>query len=144
MTTSSLDVADEDQFFFTRADNDTELEEQTLQRKEGFRQDAIEWVASKELPTSRTNVKDFKKIDGNTTSYSIIEIKGNVRIRVEQGDVDPGLKNLKLKLLGQPHDEVLLTRDRMYKHYKTNENRINLRDCLWFQKYYGKTNSVNY
>ena len=34
-------------------------------------------------------------------------IKANARIRVEQ-DVDLALKNMKLKILGQPNDEVLI------------------------------------
>ena len=54
------------------------------------------------------------------------------------------LKNLKLKLLGQAHDEVLLTTDRRFKHYKANEDRINLKDGLLLRKYYGETGSVKY
>ena len=54
------------------------------------------------------------------------------------------LKNLRLKLLGQPHDEVLLTTDRRFKHYKANEDRIILKDGLLFRKYYGETGSVKY
>ena len=34
VTTSSSDVADEDQSFFTQADNNDESEEQTFERKE--------------------------------------------------------------------------------------------------------------
>ena len=34
VTTSSSDVADEEQFFFTQADNNVESEEQTLERNE--------------------------------------------------------------------------------------------------------------
>ena len=37
-------------------------------------------------------------------------IKANARIEVEQ-DVDLLLKNMKLKNLGQPHDEVLMMTD---------------------------------
>ena len=60
--------------------------------------------------------KEFTKIDGNTTSYAIHGIKANGRIRVEQG-VDLVLHNLKLKILDQPYDEVLLTTDKRVKHY---------------------------
>ena len=42
VTTSSLDVADEEQFFFIQADNESESEEQTLQRREPSRQGAME------------------------------------------------------------------------------------------------------
>ena len=40
VTTSSSDVADEEQFFFTQADNNDESHEQTLERKEQSKQNA--------------------------------------------------------------------------------------------------------
>ena len=64
-------------------------------------------------------------------------------IRVEQ-DADPVLKNLKHKIFGPPDDDVLLTTDRRFKHYKSNEKRIILKDGLPFRKYYGETGSVKY
>ena len=70
-------------------------------------------------------------------------IKASARIRVEQ-DSDLVLKNLKLKILGQPHDDVLLATDRRFKHYKANEDRIILKDGLLFRKHYGETGSVKY
>ena len=88
-------------------------------------------------------IKEFTKIDGNTTSYSINGIKASARIRVEQG-ADLVLKNLKLKIFGQPHDDALLATDRRFKHYKANEDRIILKDGLLFRKYYGETGSVKY
>ena len=54
------------------------------------------------------------------------------------------LKNMKLKILGQPYDEVLMITDSQYKHYKANEDRINLKDGLLFGKYFGETGSVKY
>ena len=68
-------------------------------------------------------------------------IKANAQKRVY---VDLVLKNLKLKIIGQPHDEVLQTTDERYNHYKTNEHRIRLKDGLLFRKYYGETGSVKY
>ena len=76
-------------------------------------------------------------------SCSMTGIKAVAQIRVEQ-DLDLVLKNLKLKILGQPHDEVLLTRDKRYKHYKVNEDCIILKDGLLFRKYYGETGSIKY
>ena len=70
-------------------------------------------------------------------------IKANARIRVEQ-DVDLVLKNLKLKILGQPFDEVLLMTDSRYKNYKANEDRIILKDGLLYRKYFGETGSVKH
>ena len=59
-------------------------------------------------------------------------------------DADLVLKNRKFKILGQPHDDVLLTTDRRFKHYKANEDRIILKEGLFFRKYYGETGSVKY
>ena len=106
ITTSSSDVADEEQVFFTQTDDEDETEEQILQRKEKSREKAAEWVVNQEPSSMKPSIKEFTNIDGNTTSYSIRGIKANARMRVEQ-DADLVLKNLKLKLLGQPHDDVL-------------------------------------
>ena len=133
VTTSSSDVADEEQFFFTHADDSNESEEQILQRKEPSKRNAKQWAASGESPALETSVKEFTKIDGSTTSYSINGSEANAKIRVEQ-DVDLVLKNIKLKILGQPYDEVLKMTDSRYKNYKANEDRIILKDGLLFRK----------
>ena len=142
VTTSSSDIADE-QFFFAHKDDQNETEEQIIQRKEQSRQKAAEWVVNQEPSSTKPSIKEFTKIDGNTTAYSLHGIKANARIRVEQ-DTDLVLKNLKLKILGQPYDDVLLTTDRRFKHYKANEDRIILKDGLLLRKYYGDTGSVKY
>ena len=54
------------------------------------------------------------------------------------------LKNMKLKILGQPCDEVLIMTDSRYKNYKANEDRIILKDGLLFRKYFGEKGSVKY
>ena len=122
-----------EQVFFTQTENDNESEEQTLERKEQSRQNAKQWAANEESPALKTSVKEFTKIDGNTTSYSINGVKANARIRVEQ-DVNLVLKNMKLKILGQPYDEVLIVTDSRYKNYKANEDRIILKDGLLHRK----------
>ena len=127
VTTSSSDVADEEQSFFTQTDGENKTEEQTLERKEQSRKKATEWVAHEEPSSMKASKKEFTKIDGNATSYSIHGINAKARIQVEQ-DVDVALKDLKLKTLGQPYDEVLLTTDKRFKHYKLNEDRIILKD----------------
>ena len=91
----------------------------------------------------KPSIKEFTKIDGNITAYSFLGIKANARIRAEQ-DADLVLKNLKLKISGQPHDDVLLTADRRFQHYKANEDRIILKDGLLLRKYYGDTGSVKH
>ena len=70
-----------------------------------------------EEPSSlKTSVKEFTKIDGNTTSFSINETKANARIRKGQ-DVNLVLTNMKLRILGQQYDEVLVMTDSRYKNY---------------------------
>ena len=117
---SSSDVADEEQLFFTQPVSPDETEKQIIQRKELSQKKAAEWVVNQELSSMKPSIKEFPKSDGNTTSSSINGIKASARIRVEQ-DADLVLKNLKLKILGQPHDDVLLATERRVKHYKANE-----------------------
>ena len=137
------DVADEEQFFFTQTDDQDETEKQILQRKKQSRKKAAVWVDNQEPPSMKPIIKEFTKIDGNTTSYSLHGIKANARIRVQQ-DADLVMKNLKFKRPGQPYDDVLLTTHSWFKHYKANEDRIILKDGLLFRKYYGETGSVKY
>ena len=85
------------------------MNQKTLERKEQSKQNAKQWAMNEELPVLKSSVKQFTKIDGNTTSYSMNGIKANARKLVEQ-DVNIGLKNKKLKILGQPYDEVLKMR----------------------------------
>ena len=143
VTNSSSDVADEVQFFFTHADDSNGSEEQTLERKERSKQKAKQWAANEESPVLKTNVKEFTKIDGNTTPYSMNEIKANAKIPGEE-DFDLVLKNIKLKISGQLYDEVLMMTDSRHKNYKANEDRIILKDGLLFKKYFGETGSVKY
>ena len=143
MSMSSSDAADEEQFFFTQTDGQDETEEQILQRKNQSQKKAVKWEVNQEPSSMKPSIKEFTMNDGNTTSYSINGIKASARIRVEQ-DADLVLKNLKLKIFGQPHDDVLLTTDRRFKHYKANEDRIILKDGLLFRRYYEQTGSVKY
>ena len=83
-------------------------------KKEQSREKAPEWVVNQEPSSMKPSLKEFTEIDGNTTLYSLHAIKANARIRVEQ-DADLVLKNLKLRKLGQPHDDVLLTTDRRFE-----------------------------
>ena len=77
VSTSSSDVADEEQFFFTQADPEDETEEKILQRKRQSQKKATDWVANKESSSLEPGIKEFTKINGNTTSYSMNGIKAN-------------------------------------------------------------------
>ena len=133
VTTSSSDVADEAQFFFTQADKNDESEEQSLEQS---KQNAKQWAMNEVSPLLQTSVKEFTKIDGNTKSYSMNGIKAKARIRVEQA-VDFVLKNIELKILGQPHDEVIMMTDSRYKNYKANEEPIIVKDDVLFRNFFG-------
>ena len=63
VTTSSSDVADEEQIFFTQADNNAESEEQTLERNEQSGQNARQWAANEEPSALKTRVEEFTKIE---------------------------------------------------------------------------------
>ena len=143
VTASSWDVADEEQFFFTQAGTNDESEEQTLERKEQAKQNAKQWAANEESSILKTSLKEFTKIDGNTTSYSMNVIKAKTRKQVEQ-DVNFVPKNMKSTLLGQPLDEVLMMTDSRYKNYKANKDRTILKDGPLFRKEFGETGSVKY
>ena len=109
--TTSSDVADEEQFFFTQTDGEDDIEEQAFGRKEQSHKIAIEWVANEEPTSMKPIVKEFTKPTETPRRTSKNGIKANERIRVKQ-TVDPVLKNLKHNILGQPFDEVLPTVDR--------------------------------
>ena len=83
-------------------------------------------ACEEELSSVKPSVESIQK-DRKTRSYSINGIKAILRIRVEQ-DVDLVLKKIELKMFCQAHDKVLLTLDKRFKHYKANEERINLKD----------------
>ena len=140
---SSSVVADEENYFFTQADNNDESEEQTFGRKDQSRQNAKQWAANEESPVLKTSLKEFTKIDGSTTLYSMNGNKANARKRVEQS-VELVVKNMKWKILGQPHDEILMMTDSRYKNSKANEDRIFPTDGLLFRKHFGETGSVKH
>ena len=68
VSTSSSDVADEEQFFFTQVNAQGETEEHVLQRKDQSQKKAAEWVVNQEPSSMKPSIKEFTKIDGNTTS----------------------------------------------------------------------------
>ena len=61
VSTSSSDVADEEQFFFTQPDSQDETEEEILQRKEQSQKNAAEWVINQELSSIKTKYERIYK-----------------------------------------------------------------------------------
>ena len=143
VTTSSSEVADEEQFLFTHTDDHDETEKQIL---EGKKQSRGKNSRMGNQPGTILNEAKYQRIHKDRrkhTAYSIHGKKANARIRIKQ-DADLVLKNLKLKILGQSNDDVLLTTDRRFTHYKAIEDRIILKDGLLLRNYYGDTGSVKY
>ena len=114
----------------------------SFNEKSNLGKKATEWVANQEPPPMKPSVKKFTKIDGSTKPYSIIGIKANARTRVEQ-DVDLVLKNIKLKIPGQPYEDVILTMDRRFRQYKAIEDRIISKDGLRLWNNYVETGNIN-
>ena len=73
----------------------------------------------------------------------MLGIKANARKSLEQ-DVNLVLKKIKLKVLGQPHDELLMMTDSRYENYKANEDLIILKDGLLFRKKTEETGIVKF
>ena len=61
------------------------------------------------------------------------------QMREYEQKVNLVLKNLKLQILDQADEEVLITTDPRYKHYKANEDSIILKNGLLIRKKYGGT-----
>ena len=61
VSTSSSDVEDEEQFFFTQPDSQDETEEQILQRKEQSQKNAAEWVSNQQLSSLKPSIKEFTR-----------------------------------------------------------------------------------
>ena len=123
---------------------DTKRQEaQTTERKEQSRQNVKQWAVNDEPSALKISLKEVTDIDGNTTSSSINAIEANAQIRVNQ-DIDLVLKSMKLKVLSQPHDEVLMMTDSRFKNYQANEDRKDLKGGLLFRKNFGETGGLKY
>ena len=77
---------------------------------------ALRQYANQTQDSLRISAKELIMVRTNKAAYAINFIKYDARIRAEQ-DADRVLKHMKLKLLGQRHDEVAITSDPRYKNY---------------------------
>ena len=85
----------------------------------------------------------YQRVQKDRRKHYVVFNQGNQRKRTNtsRSNADLVLKNLKLKKLGQLHNDVLLTTDRRFRHYKANEGHIFLKVGLLLQKYYGEIGS---
>ena len=114
------------------------LKNGSFNEKSKSRRKATAWVAIDESSSMKSGIKEFTKINENTTSYSMNGMKAKAGTPVQQ-EADLALNNLKLKKLGQSHDEVLFPTDRRFKQNKANDDRIILKD-----EYYETGSLKNY
>ena len=59
VSTSSSDVADEEQFFFTQTDGHNETEDEILQQKQQSQKKAAEWEVNQEPSSMKPSIKQF-------------------------------------------------------------------------------------
>ena len=143
VTTPSSDVADENNFPPQKHTVRMSQNNEPLNKENNLDKMRKKCLADEEPHSLKTSVKEFTKIAGNTTSYSMNGIKANARIRLEQ-DVDLVIRKMKLKIIEQPYDDVLITTDSRYKHYRANEERKIRNDNLLLRKFLGETGSVKH
>ena len=141
--TSSSDVADEEQVFFTPQDNEeAETEEQTLDRKAEAKNKALRQYVNQSGESFKASVKELIMVRANKAAYAINAIKSTKRGSEQNKTLTVLLKNMKLKILGQKYDEAAITNDPRHKHYKANENRIECNDGILVRKYYNETGHI--
>ena len=75
VTTSSSDVADEEQFLFTHADDTNKSKQQTLERKEQSRQNAKQWLQMKKHPPRGQVWKTSQRKTGTLRRIPSTELK---------------------------------------------------------------------
>ena len=102
VASSSLDVADEELFFFRQADVKKKPKEKNVKVRKNLGEKSSKWVVNEDLSPIKPNNKEFTKIDRNTTIFSINGSQTNARIRVEQDD-DLFLRKIKLLISDEPH-----------------------------------------
>ena len=140
VATSCSDVADEEEFFFIQTDGEDETEEQTLKLKEQSRK--MRQLCSKR-GTIPSDAKYQQKYEGRRKQYVILfQRNQSVCTQTTKARPPSSTKVFKTRILGQLHDEVLLTSDSCFRHKKANEDRITLRDGVLFEKYYPNSDTV--
>ena len=75
MSTSSSDVADEEQFFITQPDDQHETEKQILQRKEQSQKNAAEWVVNQELSSMKPSIRNSQSLTETLRRIPSTELK---------------------------------------------------------------------
>ena len=83
--------------------------------------------------------KERRKHYGVFPSWNKSECENTSRAKCRSSIEEPETQNT-----WQPYDDVLLTTDRRFTHYKANEDRIFLKDGILLRKYYVDTGSVKY
>ena len=128
----STGVAEEEQFFFT--EDDYETEQQMWERKLRAKQNPANTESTISIETMATNIV---KTDATIKS----RLSKTSQIAAEQTK-DGTLVQLKAKIQGEDYSEMMLHQDIRYKHYLRNANRIVLREEILAHQYFDETGQV--
>ena len=89
-----------------------------------------------------SELQNFCKPRAGTINYREGHFKDNAQIRLEQNN-DPVLRHLRARIEEEPFDETEFTQDYRYKHYLQNISRMEIRQDVFFRKYYNDTGMIS-
>ena len=135
-------------------DDDTETEEQIWERKLRARKKIAD-DNNKEPCSDKTNLETPSNDQEVTIFQTEIfvtqgppkatdEFDGPLKTMRQQQDQDNVLRNYKLRLLKEPHNEQLLATDPRAAKYSAQANRIILKDGLLHRQYYDHAGKVKF
>ena len=128
-------TAEEDQIFFEPDDDVTE--EQLWERKKQLRD------ANKPIP-AQIDLNELEPITSIDTSQTDAPLNDTINsIQLEQLK-DACLRNIKLKLSGQPFDLLTIESDKRSNRYKQNESRISIQNDTLVRAYYNNIGVVSH
>ena len=135
-------------------DDDTEIEEQIWERKLRARKKIAD--DNNEKPCSHESNPDAPTKNQEVTLFqteifvtqgppkATDEYDGPMKTMRQQQDQDNVLRNYKLRLLKEPHNEHFLANDPRAAKYSAQANRIILKDGLLYRQYYDHAGKVKF
>ena len=131
----STDVADEEQLFFLR-DEEEGSEQGIFARKTLSKQRAI----NEHRKEMSTKITEIIKIPLNSAVHTFGAIKENARIR----NADPPLEAIKFSIFHEENEKHLLKIEPRKRNILLHEERIIMKDGVLMRKYYGEDRTVNH
>ena len=129
------EVADEEQYFLHASSQHSWNQRRYPGKKNTFEKNSRNgWQTRKHpQPQNHRKCQELPNIHGFMTSNSMNGIKAKGWIKKQQ-KVNLDLKNSRLKLLGQPHYELLIESNHKHKHYNLSEDRFKVRYGFLYKK----------